>query len=59
MNAREQKLRKENYDMKTELEIKEQELLLITKLNEELKQKLNEEKQIIVELTQENDVSND
>lgn len=57
MSAREQKLKKENYDMKTDLEVKEQELLMISKLNEELKQKLSEEKQIIEDLTQENDVS--
>lgn len=57
MNIREQKLEKEVFDVKMELEMKEQEALMLSKLNEELKEKLSEEKHINEDLIQKNDVS--
>lgn len=56
-SARENKLKRDIYDVKTELEEKEQELSVISKLNEELKQSLNHEKLLMKDLTEENDVS--
>lgn len=53
----EQKLKREIYDVKTELEEKEQELSLSVKLNEELKQTLNHEKLLMKDLNEEIDVS--
>lgn len=56
-STREQKLKRDIYDVKTELEEKEQELSVISKLNEELKQTLKHEKLLMKDLTEENDVS--
>lgn len=55
--GKEQKLKKQYFEVKTELEVKEQEFIMIAKLNEELKQKLDQGNQVIEDLTQENDVS--
>lgn len=51
-------MKRELFDVKTELEMKEQELAMLSKLNDQLKQKLDEEKKTIEDLTQENDVRN-
>lgn len=56
-SAREQKLKKDLFDIKTDLEVRDQELSMVTRLNEELKEKLNKEQQNIEDLRQENDVS--
>ncbi|XP_074031666.1 uncharacterized protein isoform X2 [Leptinotarsa decemlineata] len=53
---REQEWKKEMFDMKTELDIKEHEIISITKLNEELKLKLSEKKSQVDQLTNENEL---
>lgn len=55
-NTKEQKMKRELFDLKCDLEMKDNELVMILKLNEELKNKLVEEEQVIGDLTQENEV---
>nr|XP_023016428.1 protein MLP1-like isoform X2 [Leptinotarsa decemlineata] len=53
---REQEWKKEMFDMKTELDIKEHEIISITKINDELKLKLSEKKSQVDQLTNENEL---
>lgn len=45
------------FDLQTELEIKEHELGIFTKLSDELKRQLDDEKQVNEDLVEQNDVS--
>ncbi|KAG5881797.1 hypothetical protein JTB14_037093 [Gonioctena quinquepunctata] len=56
LTRREQDWKKELFDMKTELDIKDHEIISITKLNEELKLKLSEKKNQVDQLTCENEL---